>query len=84
VRELHLPYNQITDRGAEALAACPALSRLRLLDLCYNPIGSAGGAALADSPYLDRLSRLVLPTGRINARTQNRLRERFGTALVLA
>jgi uncharacterized protein (TIGR02996 family) len=82
VRELRLPYNEITDRGAEALAGCTALSRLRLLDLHRNPITSAGGAALAGSPHLARMSRLVLPTGCINAKTQDRLRERFGTALV--
>jgi uncharacterized protein (TIGR02996 family) len=83
VRELYLPDNQITDAGAEALAACPALSRLRLLDLCRNPLGSTGAAALAGSPHLGRLSRLVLPTGCVDAKTQGRLRERFGTALVL-
>ncbi len=83
VRELSLPVNQITDRGLGAIAACPALSRLRLLDLECNPISSAGAAALANSPYLGRLSRLVLPTSRINRKTQDQLRERFGNALVL-
>jgi uncharacterized protein (TIGR02996 family) len=84
LRELCLSHNiRITDRGAAALAACPALSRLRLLDLRQTAIHSTGAAALAGSPHLDRLSRLVLPIGRINTKTQDRLRERFGTALVL-
>jgi hypothetical protein len=83
VRELRLAWNQITDRGVVALAACPALSRLRVLDLHRNPITGVGGDALAASPYLGRLTRLALPYGTINAKSQERLRERFGNALVL-
>jgi uncharacterized protein (TIGR02996 family) len=80
--DLDLAGNKITDGGVKALASCPALGRLRRLDLRRNLFSSAGAAAIADSPHLARMSRLLLPCGCIDAKTQTRLRERFGAALV--
>src|SRR5262249_59891399 len=84
VRELNLNSTGITDVGARALAGCAALSRLRVLEVNYNrEITNAGANALADSPHLGRLLRLGLDGVRCDRVARARLRERFGTALVL-
>jgi uncharacterized protein (TIGR02996 family) len=46
--------------AAAALAACPALGRLRSLTVCSERLGTEGAQALAGSPYLAGLRTLVL------------------------
>jgi uncharacterized protein (TIGR02996 family) len=50
----------LTDDAAEALAACPALARLRELDLGSNAITGRGVTALLCSPQLANVSYLGL------------------------
>ena len=52
--------NNIGDRGAEALAASPYLTRLAKLTLYLNGISDAGVRALAASPTLANLVGLKL------------------------
>jgi uncharacterized protein (TIGR02996 family) len=54
---------EVTAEGARALAACPSVGRLTVLELSGNPIGDEGVAALAGSPWLSRLRRLDLAGG---------------------
>jgi uncharacterized protein (TIGR02996 family) len=62
--ELGLEGTEVTAEGARALAACPSLGRLTILELGENPmIGDEGIAALAASPWLSRLRRFDLTSG---------------------
>jgi uncharacterized protein (TIGR02996 family) len=72
---LKLSFNQITARGAKALAAWPGAASLQWLDVGGNKIGVAGAKALAASPHLSKL-RFVHADGRGTAA----LKERFGKA----
>jgi uncharacterized protein (TIGR02996 family) len=51
LRQLMLPYNELSDQAAAWLASCPALSRLHALDLEDNDLTGAGRQMLAASPY---------------------------------
>jgi uncharacterized protein (TIGR02996 family) len=57
---LDLARTGITDAGARALAAAPALGRLRDLSLWGNPLTDAGFRALVQSPNLAALTHLRL------------------------
>jgi uncharacterized protein (TIGR02996 family) len=62
--ELGLEGTEVTAEGARALAACPSLGRLTILELGENPmIGDEGISALAASPWLSRLRRFDLTSG---------------------
>jgi uncharacterized protein (TIGR02996 family) len=50
----------LDDDGAEALAACPALARLRKLDVDHNALTGRGVTALLCSPHLKRVAFLGL------------------------
>jgi uncharacterized protein (TIGR02996 family) len=54
------PDNAIGDAGLAALANCPMLANVRVLNLEGNAgIGAAGATALAESPYLTQLEELI-------------------------
>jgi hypothetical protein len=59
LRELRLRRAGIDDKALKAIAACDALSRLRVLELSKELISRAGAEALANSPHLGRLLRLA-------------------------
>ena len=82
LRELTLVWNELRNEGATALATMPQLRGLRVLDLRSNLITDTGARAIAESPYLDQLSELRLSRNPIRNRGWERLKERFGLALV--
>jgi len=82
LRWLNLSRNELGDTAAEYLARCPYLANLTTLDLHINGIGAAGAAALAASPHLGRLTRLDLRDNKVGRQNWDKLRERFGDALV--
>ncbi len=51
---------EMTDAGARALAASPALAGMVWLDLSQSQVGDGGARALAESSHLGRLASLVL------------------------
>ena len=51
---------RLGDAGAVALAGCPYLSQLTMLDLSHNYIRVDGAEALANSPHLDSFRTLIL------------------------
>jgi uncharacterized protein (TIGR02996 family) len=60
----------LADAGAEKLAACPALARLRKLDLDHNELTGRGVTELLCSPHLARVAFLGLegnPCARVDA-----------------
>jgi uncharacterized protein (TIGR02996 family) len=69
-------------RGAAALADCPHLANLRVLDLRGNRLGHAA-VALAESPYLSGLERLEVSGNTLPIAGLAALREAFGDRLVL-
>lgn len=60
LRRLHLPDNQLRDRGGRALAGSPSLGRLTALELGNNGIAGPGLRALLASSPLAGLTRLDL------------------------
>lgn len=58
--ELHLSSNKLGQRTAQALAANPALTDLKILNLWSNRIRVAGARALAESLFLKSLEDLNL------------------------
>jgi uncharacterized protein (TIGR02996 family) len=68
LRTLVLDYNDLGNKGAEALAASPVLANLEHLLIESNDIGEAGGVALGSSPYLTRLVRLELHCNKLGPR----------------
>src|SRR5437764_15206614 len=83
---LHAQTPRITDAGAEALAAWPALASVRRLNLRWNAIGAAGGLALARSPHLGNIREFNLEVNPVfdSKRAVKALRGRFGKALRVA
>jgi uncharacterized protein (TIGR02996 family) len=81
--ELSLGENVFGDGGARVLAAATGLAGLTHLDLHRAAIGEEGARALAESPYLSRLTRLDLRDNRISSEAGQRLRARFGNALLV-
>jgi uncharacterized protein (TIGR02996 family) len=57
---LRFNWSGLDDEGAEALAACPALARLRKLDLDHNGLTGRGVTELLCSPHLERVAFLGL------------------------
>ena len=68
--------------GAGALARSAVLDSVEQFNLAVNPIGSAGALALAESPHLGRIQWLNLSSCELAAADLDRLRRRFGKALV--
>ncbi len=58
--ELDLSHNELATEGMRLLAACPQLTRLRILRLAGCGIDDTGAQALAASPYLKQLTFLDL------------------------
>lgn len=73
---LDLHSNDITARGARALAAWPGAANLQWLDLGSNPIGESGAKAVAASPYLKGL-KYVHFKGRGTAILKTRFKKAF-------
>jgi Leucine-rich repeat (LRR) protein len=80
---LDVSGNLLTSRAAVAIAAAEHLKTLEELSLRTNGISGEGALALADSPHLANLRRLDLGGNNIGAKAAARLRERFGTRVVL-
>jgi uncharacterized protein (TIGR02996 family) len=78
LRRLDLSNPFVTDEVAEALAANPALSTLRVLHLGATTVGNRGARAILDSPYLRGLTRLRLPEWNIDIALRARLRATYG------
>jgi uncharacterized protein (TIGR02996 family) len=57
---LRFHWSGLDDAGAEALAACPALARLRKLDLDHNSLTGRGVTEVLCSPHLARVAFLGL------------------------
>lgn len=72
---LDLSNNDLTARGARALAAWPGAASLQWLDLSNNGIGESGAKALANSPYLSGVKCF-----RFNGRGTATLKKRFKKA----
>jgi hypothetical protein len=69
----------IRDGGAKALAACPALKFLKVLNLNRNQIGDGGAVALLESPHLRGPGELSLDDNRkITEPVRRRIEGRFG------
>jgi uncharacterized protein (TIGR02996 family) len=89
LKRLGLSYNFIKGRDVRLLAENPDVANLVELDLSSNEIDDDGACALAESPHLAGLKRLDLSgsPGRgqqiFSPETQQRLRDRFGDALVI-
>jgi uncharacterized protein (TIGR02996 family) len=89
LKRLNLAHNYIKGDGVRDLAANPNLANLVELNLGYNEIDDDGALALADSPHLAGLTKLVLLEEKIlgkqvfSPETHQRLRDRFGAALVI-
>jgi uncharacterized protein (TIGR02996 family) len=75
--------NLLTSRAAVAIAAAEHLKTLEELNLRTNGISGEGALALAGSPHLTNLRRLDLGGNAIGAKAAARLRERFGSRVVL-
>jgi uncharacterized protein (TIGR02996 family) len=80
---LDLSGNLLTNRAAVAIAAAEHLKTLEELNLRTNGISGEGAIALTESPHLTNLRRLDLGGNNIGAKAAARLRERFGTGVVL-
>ena len=63
---MDLSANQISDRGAIAIANSPHLSNLKTLDLYNNQITEKGMEALLNSKTLKSLELLILVRNEIN------------------
>jgi uncharacterized protein (TIGR02996 family) len=88
---LYLCDNVLTNEGARALAECPALANLEILEVRGRfhtfplpSFGDAGAFALADSPHLRRLKRLDVRWNFLGDRAVEALRRRFGERVLLA
>jgi uncharacterized protein (TIGR02996 family) len=83
---LRLARTGIGGRGVVALARCPRLCYLRVLDLRRNRwVDEAGGVvALAQSPYLRGLTRLEVSSTGLSLKGLATLHEAFGDRVVLA
>jgi Leucine-rich repeat (LRR) protein len=72
---LDLSSNKLTDRALSALAAWPGIANIATLRLGNNrKLSAAGYAALIDAPSFSPAS---LDVGKVDAKTLDRLRERF-------
>jgi uncharacterized protein (TIGR02996 family) len=80
---LHLNACAIGPEGARALAASPVLDSVEHLNLAVNPIGADGARALAESPHLGQVTWLDVSASGLAAADLDRLRRRFGKALVV-
>ncbi len=78
VRALDLSHNNLSDEGAEALAAAPNLASLTSLDLSHTKLGTNGARALARTPHLRRLTALDLRRNPIGQEAHAELHKRFG------
>jgi uncharacterized protein (TIGR02996 family) len=78
LRELRFSCEGIDDDDLKALAANPAVSRLRVLHLGPQPITRAGTEALANSPHLGGLLSLNVSSHRDDDDLEEPLRDRFG------
>lgn len=83
LRRLNLNGCNITDAGAEQLAAWPGLADLRWLNLDRNGLREAGFRALARSPFAGNLKYLELDGWQLRhfPEVKAELDERFGGAL---
>lgn len=84
LRRLSLRHTHLSDASLIALLASPVAGRLRELHLPAVEMKRAGLQALIDSPTLSSLYRLWLPDAPffLSPEELERLRERFGVALV--
>jgi uncharacterized protein (TIGR02996 family) len=79
LRELRLRCAGIDGEALKALAACDALSHLRVLEVSKELLGRDGPEALAKSPHLGRLIRLAFYEDKPQSETAFApLVERFG------
>lgn len=82
LRKLNLGANYLDDAAIAVLARAEQLRGLLDLDVRYNEFGNDGARALAESPVLGNLARLDVTENAIGPAGLQRLRDRFGDALV--
>ncbi|MBN9518947.1 TIGR02996 domain-containing protein [bacterium] len=70
---LRLAYAGVGEPGAKALAACPGVASVRLLDLSRNTLGPTAARALAASPHLAGLRALRLRNCQLGDQAVRRL-----------
>jgi hypothetical protein len=70
---LRLDRCELDDDAAEALANCPDLAELRILDLTHNRIGGRGATGLFCSPHLANVAYLGLDGNPCNGVDAKRL-----------
>jgi len=80
--KLNLGANYLDDDAIAVLARAEHLGGLTDLDVRYNEFGNDGARALAESPVLGNLTRLDVTENAIGPDGLQRLRARFGGALV--
>ena len=83
LESLYLDGLELGDIGVAELARAEWLAGVKYLYLKDNRITSVGAEALLQSPFLDAIQELVLGDNPIPAATGQRLRERFGTRVIL-
>ncbi len=70
---LRLAHAGVGEPAAKALAACPGVASVRLLDLSRNALGATGARALAASPHLVGLRALRLRNSQLGDQAVRRL-----------